>query len=187
MTQLNRLILQIGVECIHLIKKVLKIVYVFLLITHVFQNRWNPTKRRKPQNVWDHFPLTRIKRYIPVQPGIDLVTSRFRYDITGVLVVYPYWNGISGQMIEWTVGYGKIFEPFVAQGISDLRIRRRLPMARVWPPARYGLASPPIGEMEEHLPPWDIQDRLLELYFTYIHPVYPLIYKRRFLLEYQYK
>ncbi|EKM84077.1 hypothetical protein AGABI1DRAFT_117526 [Agaricus bisporus var. burnettii JB137-S8] len=63
----------------------------------------------------------------------------------------------------------------------------RLPMARVWPPARYGLASPPIGEMEEHLPPWDIQDRLLELYFTYIHPVYPLIYKRRFLLEYQYK
>jgi hypothetical protein len=60
-------------------------------------------------------------------------------------------------------------------------------MARVWPPARYGLASPPIGEIEGQLPPLDIQDRLLELYFTYIHPVYPLIHKNRFLSEYHYR
>lgn len=60
-------------------------------------------------------------------------------------------------------------------------------MARVWPPARYGLASPTLGEMDVRLPPWDVQDRLLELYFTYIHPVFPVIHKSRFLSEYHFK
>ncbi|KAF5352426.1 hypothetical protein D9756_005920 [Leucocoprinus leucothites] len=63
----------------------------------------------------------------------------------------------------------------------------RLPMARVWPPARYGLASPPLGEMDVRLPSWDVQDRLIEVYFTYIHPVFPVIHRSRFLAEYHYK
>lgn len=60
-------------------------------------------------------------------------------------------------------------------------------MARVWPPARYGLASPQPGEMDMRLPPWDLQDRLLELYFTHIHTVFPVIHKNRFLSEYHSK
>ncbi|CAK5280628.1 unnamed protein product [Mycena citricolor] len=61
----------------------------------------------------------------------------------------------------------------------------KLPMARIWPPVK-DPAAQLISEEEMHneLPPLHIQDHLLQLYFTYIHPVFPLIHKRRFLMEY---
>lgn len=62
--------------------------------------------------------------------------------------------------------------------------RRRLPMARVWPPAHYGIS---LGNMDLQLPPWDKQDRLIEIYFTYLHPFFPAIHKNRFFTEYQYR
>lgn len=58
----------------------------------------------------------------------------------------------------------------------------RLPMARVWPPANYTLI--PGEDSEAMLPPPHIQDQLLSLYFTYTHPVFPVIHKTRFLAEY---
>lgn len=60
----------------------------------------------------------------------------------------------------------------------------RLPMARVWPPAHYGIS---LGNMDLQLPPWDKQDRLIEIYFTYLHPFFPAIHKNRFFTEYQYR
>lgn len=58
----------------------------------------------------------------------------------------------------------------------------RLPMARVWPPPNYTLIP---GEDSEYmLPPPHVQDQLLELYFTYTHPVFPVVHKTRFLAEY---
>jgi len=58
----------------------------------------------------------------------------------------------------------------------------RLPMARVWPPANYTLT--PGEDCESMLPPGPIQDQLLDLYFTYTHPVFPVVHKTRFLAEY---
>ncbi|KAJ6621140.1 fungal-specific transcription factor domain-containing protein [Mycena sp. CBHHK59/15] len=59
-----------------------------------------------------------------------------------------------------------------------------LPMARVWPPVK----DPPRFIHEEdvdiELPAPQVQQHLLHLYFMYIHPVFPLIHKTRFLTEY---
>lgn len=55
-------------------------------------------------------------------------------------------------------------------------------MARVWPPSR--LMTNPLSQHTVELPPQDIQDRLIELYFTNFHPSFPVIHKTRFLTEY---
>ena len=55
-------------------------------------------------------------------------------------------------------------------------------MARVWPPVNYTLI--PEEDSEAMLPPPHVQDQLLSLYFTYTHPVFPIIHKTRFLAEY---
>lgn len=61
----------------------------------------------------------------------------------------------------------------------------RLPMARVWPSAKIGIPSGPLDQENVKLPPLAVQDRLLELYFTYIHPIFPVVHKSCFLSEYQ--
>ncbi|KAF8634943.1 hypothetical protein AX15_000674 [Amanita polypyramis BW_CC] len=58
----------------------------------------------------------------------------------------------------------------------------RLPMARVWPPANYTRIHE--EDSEAMLPPPLVQDELISLYFTYTHPVFPIIHKTRFLAEY---
>ncbi|KAL1740837.1 fungal-specific transcription factor domain-containing protein [Schizophyllum fasciatum] len=62
----------------------------------------------------------------------------------------------------------------------------KLPMARVWPPAKNQVIASPAEEddVEVTLPPQEVQDELLELYFSYIHPIFPTIHKDRFLSEY---
>ena len=60
-------------------------------------------------------------------------------------------------------------------------------MARVWPQAKNQvIASPSAQEddVEVTMPPQDVQDELLELFFSYIHPIFPTIHKDRFLSEY---
>lgn len=57
-------------------------------------------------------------------------------------------------------------------------------MARVWPPSRFGITTYPLGQPTVDLPPQDTQDRLLELYFTNIHPTFPVIHKTQFFMEY---
>ncbi|KAF5368636.1 hypothetical protein D9758_002174 [Tetrapyrgos nigripes] len=61
----------------------------------------------------------------------------------------------------------------------------KLPMARVWPPSR-DRAAHVIQEddIPVEMPPIHVQDHLVDLYFTYIHPVFPVIHKSRFLSEY---
>ncbi|TFK77447.1 hypothetical protein BDN72DRAFT_830615 [Pluteus cervinus] len=62
----------------------------------------------------------------------------------------------------------------------------RLPMARVWPPAKHSLLTIPQEEEQNvDLPPRAVQDRLIDLYFTYVHPAFPVINKTRFLSEYK--
>ncbi|GLB35813.1 putative fungal specific transcription factor [Lyophyllum shimeji] len=62
----------------------------------------------------------------------------------------------------------------------------RLPMARVWP------ASKSRGSVQEQdsdisLPPIHVQDRLVDLYFNYVHPIFPVLHKTRFLAEYNFR
>ncbi|KAJ7751211.1 fungal-specific transcription factor domain-containing protein [Mycena maculata] len=59
-----------------------------------------------------------------------------------------------------------------------------LPMARVWPPIKDPTQLIQEEDMDIGLPPPQIQEHLLQLYFTYIHPVFPLLHKTRFLTEY---
>ncbi|KAF8215918.1 fungal-specific transcription factor domain-containing protein [Mycena galopus ATCC 62051] len=59
-----------------------------------------------------------------------------------------------------------------------------LPMARVWPPIKDPSELVYEEDMQIELPPAHVQEHLLQLYFTYIHPVFPVIHKTRFLTEY---
>lgn len=59
-------------------------------------------------------------------------------------------------------------------------------MARaVWPPSKdQRIHFLKEEDIEVELPPVVVQDHLIELYFTYIHPVFPVLHKRKFLTEY---
>ncbi|KAJ7246249.1 fungal-specific transcription factor domain-containing protein [Mycena haematopus] len=59
-----------------------------------------------------------------------------------------------------------------------------LPMARVWPPLKDPSELVYEEDMKIELPPIHVQEHLLQLYFTYIHPVFPVLHKTRFLTEY---
>ncbi|EGN91754.1 hypothetical protein SERLA73DRAFT_80157 [Serpula lacrymans var. lacrymans S7.3] len=55
-----------------------------------------------------------------------------------------------------------------------------LPMARVWPPAKNYLAHLlPEEDLHVQLPSVALQDHLVELYFIYVHPIFPVIHKGR--------
>lgn len=61
----------------------------------------------------------------------------------------------------------------------------KLPMARVWPPTKKEMEGAFVEEeVEVNMPSYDLQDKMLDLYFTYIHPIFPAIHKGRFLSEY---
>ncbi|KAF8445677.1 fungal-specific transcription factor domain-containing protein [Boletus edulis BED1] len=61
----------------------------------------------------------------------------------------------------------------------------RLPMARFWPSAKADMSAlPPEADIPVTFPPFEMQDRLLGLYFSYAHPIFPVIHKARFLREY---
>ncbi|KAL0951642.1 hypothetical protein HGRIS_008322 [Hohenbuehelia grisea] len=62
-----------------------------------------------------------------------------------------------------------------------------IPMARMWPPSKNHLSF--FGHEEDvegvELPPIEIQDRLIQLYMTHIHPAFPVLHKTQFLREYE--
>lgn len=59
-------------------------------------------------------------------------------------------------------------------------------MARVWPLSK---ENSRLSMDEENvpitLPPLHVQDHLLQLYFNYIHPTYPVVNRSTFMAEYQ--
>ncbi|OAX40867.1 hypothetical protein K503DRAFT_567355 [Rhizopogon vinicolor AM-OR11-026] len=60
-----------------------------------------------------------------------------------------------------------------------------LPMARFWPSAKINkIPAPPDEGVIVDLPSLAMQDHLVDLYFTYAHPVFPVIHKGRFMREY---
>jgi hypothetical protein len=58
-------------------------------------------------------------------------------------------------------------------------------MARVWPRAA---SCSQYSQQEEsvhiQLPPIEEQERLLRLYFTYVHPVFPVVNKSQFMAQF---
>jgi hypothetical protein len=58
-------------------------------------------------------------------------------------------------------------------------------MARVWPRAA---SCSQYSQQEEsvpvNLPPIEEQERLLMLYFTYVHPVFPVVNKSQFMTQF---
>ncbi|KAL0946295.1 hypothetical protein HGRIS_012543 [Hohenbuehelia grisea] len=62
----------------------------------------------------------------------------------------------------------------------------RFPKARVWPPVPEGHSPLPVSEdLHAHkLPDPEVQEHLLELYFTYVHPSFPIIHKKTFFEAY---
>ncbi|TFK56846.1 hypothetical protein OE88DRAFT_1650326 [Heliocybe sulcata] len=64
----------------------------------------------------------------------------------------------------------------------------RFPMMGIWPPARNNVMSYHDEDyMDVHLPEPAMQDRLLELYFAYVHPAFPVVHKGQFMRLYQEK
>ncbi|KAH8120062.1 fungal-specific transcription factor domain-containing protein [Phellopilus nigrolimitatus] len=61
-----------------------------------------------------------------------------------------------------------------------------LPMARIWPYAPMHLAGPNIKEdnIPVQMPSTEHQDRLIELYFIYVHPELPVLHKPTFMALY---
>jgi hypothetical protein len=82
-------------------------------------------------------------------------------------------------------GIWLVFLPRVFPPISDFFKFRRFPKARVWPPLPSGSTSLR-GEDEfvSQLPSAEVQSHLLELYFTHVHPSFPIIHKRAFFDSY---
>ncbi|KAF9245870.1 fungal-specific transcription factor domain-containing protein [Melanogaster broomeanus] len=61
----------------------------------------------------------------------------------------------------------------------------KLPMARFWPSAKADMSAlPPEVDTPIIFPPVAMQDRLIDLYFSYVHPIFPVIHKGCFLREY---
>ncbi|KAL1671763.1 fungal-specific transcription factor domain-containing protein [Schizophyllum commune] len=63
----------------------------------------------------------------------------------------------------------------------------KLPMARMWQQAKDQVGASFSAQedgFEVTMPPQDVQDELLELFFRHIHPIFPTIHKDRFLSEY---
>ncbi|KAI6136403.1 fungal-specific transcription factor domain-containing protein [Pisolithus sp. B1] len=60
----------------------------------------------------------------------------------------------------------------------------RLPMARFWPSTKANISyDAPENDINVMLPPPPVQDQLVNLYFSYAHPMFPVIHKGRFLRE----
>ena len=56
-------------------------------------------------------------------------------------------------------------------------------MARLLTPTDYGIS----GKTDLQFPSWDRQDLLIEIDFTHLHPVFPVIHKDRFFAGYHHR
>lgn len=63
---------------------------------------------------------------------------------------------------------------------------RRFPKARVWPPLPWNATSAKAStDSSPTLPDLPIQEHLLDLYFTYVHPALPIVHKQTFLEDFR--
>lgn len=63
---------------------------------------------------------------------------------------------------------------------------RRLPMARFWSSTEASVSyTAPENRVIVKLPPPAVQDHLIDLYFSYAHPMFPVIHKGLFLREWR--
>ena len=60
-----------------------------------------------------------------------------------------------------------------------------LPRVRKWPHARDDVAHLLQEEHDVPMPPMHVQERLVDLYFTYMHPSLPMIHKAQFLADWK--
>ena len=60
-----------------------------------------------------------------------------------------------------------------------------LPRVRKWPRARDDVAHLLQEEHDVAMPPMHVQERLVNLYFTYMHPSMPMIQKTQFLADWK--
>jgi hypothetical protein len=56
-------------------------------------------------------------------------------------------------------------------------------MARIWPPAQNQFI--PEESFNVEMPSMEVQRHLLDLYFIYVHPLYPVVHKTMFWREYE--
>ena len=73
------------------------------------------------------------------------------------------------------------------QHIIDENFVRNFPMAKLWPTAPSRLAT----SYDEKIPKLDVplpspaeQDSLIDLYFAYVNPIFPVIDKDTFMAQY---
>ena len=60
-----------------------------------------------------------------------------------------------------------------------------LPRAHKWPRAKDDVAYLLQEEHDVAMPPMHVQERLVDLYFTYMHPSLPMIHKAQFLADWK--
>jgi len=60
-----------------------------------------------------------------------------------------------------------------------------LPRAHRWPRAKDDVAHLLQEEHDVAMPPMHVQERLVDLYFTYMHPSLPVIHKAQFLADWK--
>jgi len=60
-----------------------------------------------------------------------------------------------------------------------------LPRAHRWPRAKDDVAHLLQEEHDVAMPPMHVQERLVDLYFTYMHPSLPMIHKTQFLADWR--
>lgn len=60
-----------------------------------------------------------------------------------------------------------------------------LPITRKWPRAKDDVAHLLQEEHDVSMPPMHVQERLVDLYFTYMHPSLPMIHKAQFLADWR--
>ena len=60
-----------------------------------------------------------------------------------------------------------------------------LPRVRKWPRAIDDVAHLLQEEHDVAMPPMHVQERLVDLYFTYMHPSLPIIHKAQFLADWK--
>lgn len=110
--------------------------------------------------------------------------SYIRFGTMAKLVVSIFW----GVALVWIADMRGEYGSFVTL-ITSMRSHdcddRKLPMARFWPSAKSNAVPvPPAEGVVVNLPSLVVQDHLVDLYFTYAHPFFPVIHKGRFLREY---
>ena len=112
--------------------------------------------------------------------GINTLQVRWHGQLSGLHILGR--NKRKDNRMEGGVWYENFWR--LSSDWALTRYCRRLPMARVWPPSHFYSKSNHLWDTSDVDLPQHKQDRLIDIYFTYVHPIFPVIHKTRFLSEY---